>query len=263
MLTPEQCDEFRELGPVRLRSAIAPADVDRMCDLLWSTLARHGVYRDAPETWISERVTGIQATPRSQAFAAMGGPAVCSALDDLFGPGVWKRPPRWGQPLVTFPTERKWDVPHSSWHLDANAARSSPKLPAVVVFSYLAPVTERGGGTVVVAGSHRIVANIAAIADPTDEGRSADVRQALKSAEPWLRDLWSRDDDIDRVRRFMVEGGVIRGMPVRVMELTGEPGDVIIWHPWLFHAPASNCLSHPRLMLRQPIYNREALSNAG
>ena len=263
MLTPEQRDEFRDLGLVRLRSAIAPADVDQMCDLLWSALARHGIYREAPETWISERVTGIQAATRSQAFAAMGGAVVCSALDDLFGPSVWKRPPRWGQPLVTFPTERKWDVPHSSWHLDANAMRSSTKLPGVVVFTYLASVPERGGGTVVVAGSHRIVADFAAELDPTDEGRSADVRRALKSAEPWLRGLWSRDDDVDRVRRFMVEGGVIRGIPVRVIELTGEPGDVIIWHPWLFHAAASNSLSHPRLMLRQPIYTSEALSNAG
>jgi hypothetical protein len=227
-----------------------------MCDLLWALLARHGVHRDAPETWISERVTGIQAVARSQAFNPMANPAVCSSLDDLFGAGAWKRPPRWGQPLVTFPGGRKhWDVPHMSWHLDAPASAlvAGKKLPGVVVFAYLAPVLEQGGGTLVLAGSHRVVEDFAANADPADEGRSADVRSALKRAEPWLRALWSRDDKTDRVRRFMTEGAEVRGVPLRVMELTGEPGDVVIWHPWLFHAPAANCKSQPRLMLRQPI----------
>jgi hypothetical protein len=263
MLTVEQRSDFEQLGLVRLHAAIAKPDVERMCDVLWSLLERHGVHRDAPETWISERVTGIQAAPRSQAFNPMANPAVCSALDDLFGAGAWKRPPRWGQPLVTFPGERKrWDVPRMSWHLDAPASHSSPKLPGVVVFAYLAPVLEQGGGTLVLAGSHRVVEDFAANADPADEGRSADVRSALKRVEPWLRGLWSRNAEFDRVRRFMTEGAVVRGVPLRVMELTGEPGDVVIWHPWLFHAPASNCRQQPRLTLRQPIYRQDQSATA-
>jgi ectoine hydroxylase-related dioxygenase (phytanoyl-CoA dioxygenase family) len=50
---------------------------------------------------------------------------------------------------------------------------------------------------------------------------------------------------------------MVRGVPLRVMEMTGDPGDVIIWHPWLFHCATSNCTSRPRLMLRQPINRRE------
>ena len=73
MLTPEQRSEFQQLGLVRLPSAIDPADVVRMCDSLWNTLAKHGVKRDAPETWTAERVTGIQEVSRSDAFAALGG----------------------------------------------------------------------------------------------------------------------------------------------------------------------------------------------
>jgi hypothetical protein len=254
MLTPEQRSEFQQLGLVRLPSAIDAADVARMCDSLWNTLAKHGVKRDAPETWTAERVSGIQEISRSEAFAALGSAAVCSSLDDLLGPGGWEPPPRWRQPLVTFPTERKWEVPHASWHLDAPA---SPKIPGVLLFAYLAPVPERGGGTVMLAGSHRIVEKFAAGLGATDEGRSADVRRKLNRAEPWLRALWSRDDKVDRVRRFMTEGAMVRGVPLRVMEMTGEPGDVIIWHPWLFHCATSNCTSQPRLMLRQPINRRE------
>jgi hypothetical protein len=120
---------------------------------------------------------------------------------------------------VTFPTERKWEVPHASWHLDAPA---SPKIPGVLLFAYLAPVPERGGGTVMLAGSHRIVEKFAAGLGATDEGRSADVRRKLNRAEPWLRALWSRDDKVDRVRRFMTEGAMVRGVPLRVMEMTGD-----------------------------------------
>ncbi len=226
-----------------------------MDDVLWASLANdHGMHRDAPESWTRERATGIQAATRSEVFAAMGGPAVCSALDDLFGPHAWEHPSYWGSPLVTFPSAgKRWDVIHTAWHLDAQAVRSAPRLPGVVVFAFLEPVLERGGGTLIVAGSHRLVEHIARSADPDDEGRSADVRKALMHAHPWLRALWSSDEKIDRVQRFMVRGAKIGGIHMRVIELTGEAGDVIIWHPWLFHTAASNCRSIPRLMLRQPI----------
>jgi hypothetical protein len=135
MLSPEQRSEFQQLGLVRLHAAIAKADIDRMCEALWDSLKDRGVRRDAPATWVSERVTGIQAVSRSEAFAAMSGDAICSALDDLFGGGGWIRPPRWGPPLVTFPNQRKWDVPRGSWHLEAPASHASPNLPGVIVFT--------------------------------------------------------------------------------------------------------------------------------
>ncbi len=255
MLTSEQRNEFDQLGLIHLPGAVAKSDAAEMCEFVWARLANeHGMHRDAPETWTAGRASGIQAPARSAAFSAMGSPAVCSVLDDLFGPGGWQQPRRWGQPLVTFPSGGKlWDVPHAAWHLDARAPRSAPKLPGVVVFAFLAPLLERGGGTVILAGSHRLVDAFAASAEPGDEGRSANVRKAFMRTEPWLRALWSRDNRADRVQRFMIDGAVVRGVHVKVIELTGKAGDVIIWHPWLFHAPASNCRSLPRIVLRQPI----------
>lgn len=54
----------------------------------------------------------------------------------------------------------------------------------------------------------------------------------------------------------MTEGVVIRGVPVRVEELTGEAGDVIVMHPRLLHAVAPNTLDTPRMMLLQFLYQR-------
>ena len=47
----------------------------------------------------------------------------------------------------------------------------------------------------------------------------------------------------------------IGGVPVRVVELTGEPGDVVFMHPWMVHAPAPNGADVPRIMVthRVPI----------
>ena len=61
------------------------------------------------------------------------------------------------------------------------------------------------------------------------------------------------DDDGDRIQRYMNDGTIIDGVPLRVVELTGEPGDVIVMHSDTFHAAAPNRLTEPRMMLTEMI----------
>ncbi|GAA2864227.1 hypothetical protein GCM10020220_061870 [Nonomuraea rubra] len=42
---------------------------------------------------------------------------------------------------------------------------------------------------------------------------------------------------------------MVSEVPVRVAELTGEPGDVVFLHPHLLHAPAANRSRAPRFMV--------------
>jgi hypothetical protein len=51
----------------------------------------------------------------------------------------------------------------------------------------------------------------------------------------------------------MRRGAVVEGVPVRVAELAGEAGDVVIGHPWLLHCGAPNCGPAPRLMRVQRV----------
>ncbi len=249
MLTINQRDEFDRLGLVRLPAAIPRAAVEAMCERVWSALAsEHGVHRDARETWTVPRPRGFKALERSGAFAHVGSRIVCEALDDLLGRDAWQRPRRWGRVLATFRTAGGWDVPHDNWHLDFNAPASAVTLPGVNLFTFLAPVLARGGGTLVVAGSHKLVEDLMVSANSTDAGRSRNVRRRLKRAVPWLRDLWSAGG-LGRAQRFMNEGALSHGVDLRVVELTGEPGDVIVMHPWVFHTIAPNCRKEPRLML--------------
>ena len=50
--------------------------------------------------------------------------------------------------------------------------------------------------------------------------------------------LSSREDAATRSARLMQEGAVVGGVPVRVVELSGEAGDLVIGDNWLLHAGA-------------------------
>ena len=43
------------------------------------------------------------------------------------------------------------------------------------------------------------------------------------------------------MRQFMLDGDEVDGVRVRVAELTGEAGDVVVMLPWTLHSLAMNC----------------------
>lgn len=150
---------------------------------------------------------------------------------------------------MTFPQSgTAWDVPASGWHLDSQG--DLEELTMVVVFTHLAPVRPRGGGTLVMTGSHRLTTPAGPQADNAPV-RSAEVKAHLRTMHPWLRDLWTTGSDADRIHRYLAAGAVINGVHVRAEELTGEPGDAVIMHPRLLHTMAPNSLNAPRMMLLQ------------
>lgn len=46
----------------------------------------------------------------------------------------------------------------------------------------------------------------------------------------------------------------VDGAELRVVEMTGEPGDVFLAHPLILHAPATNCTTVPRMALASFVY---------
>lgn len=255
MFTPQQREEFDRSGIVRVPGAIASRDAANMCDRVWETLGRRfKIRRDDPDTWEARRVAGFHDLPKAENFKQIGSPAVCEALDNLLGDGNWQRPERWGSLLVTFPesTER-WDVPHKSWHLDFPAPRQLQGLFAVRLFVCLAKLRPASGGTLFLAGSHRLVQDLAD-KEPTEKLRSAEAREGLIRAYPWVKGLCTFDANVDRVRQFVRESAVIGEVNVRVIEMTGEPGDAFITHPLILHAGSTNCAKDPRLVLSSTVY---------
>ena len=255
MLSPAQRDEFQRRGVLRLPATIPAAATAAMREHLWRYLGQvHGSHPDRPATWTVRAPSHFQKLTATGAFDAMATDEVVAAVDDLLGVGRWHRPSHWGRPLVTFPRrDTDWTVPTRGWHLDSHGDLDD--LTMLVVFAHLARVRSRGGGTLVVTGSHHLTT-------PRGPGRgtapvrSAEVKAHLGRVHPWLRELWTAGDRTDRIRRYLERGAVIDGVPVRVEELTGEPGDVLVMHPRVLHAVAPNSRTTPRLMLLQFLYAR-------
>lgn len=239
---------FRERGWMRVAQAIDPHAAAAMRDLVWQALARLGVERDKPSTWTTERPAHLQSLKHDPVFRAVGSEALRAAIAAVFEGRRYADPDNWGALFVAFPGQAKWEIPASGWHLDAYYG--SPLWPAggVKTFALLGDVVPRGGGTLILGGSHRLVHRWFQQHPPPPGTRSADMRKRLQT-HPYIRDLHTPGDRDQRVDRFMERAEVLGGIPLQVVETTGAAGDVILAHPLTLHVAAPNNAEEPRFLL--------------
>ena len=265
MLSEQDRAEFAARGVVWLRGAFGADEAARMRRRVWARLARLGAAEDDPATWAAADVTGLsKAIKRDAVFAALGSPVVRGAVDSLLGDDGWDPPREWGTILFDFPRHAQpWVLPARSWHADYGCDLDPEPLPGVKVFAFFAEVRPRGGGTLVIIGSHRVVARFAASL-PLEQPYEGHLLGRYLRRDDWFRAL-SRpgDDDPGRAGRFMDRDHDADGIPVRVAELTGQPGDVVLTHPWVLHSSSYNTGSHPRMMLTKNLYRRGLFRPSG
>jgi hypothetical protein len=248
-LTKPHRDAFDRVGVLRLPGFYAAVDIAVMADRLWADLERRfGAVRDDPATWRTVRPGQFQSLERKGAFSALGSPDLFALADALLGAGAWDPPRRWGQPLVTFPAAT-WDLPHVMWHFDHPVAEGGGQLPAVRVFVLLEPVLPHGGGTLFVAGAHRVAMALAGKGGTPVP--SAKMREMLRADHPWFARLW--DTPGDDVRDLLEESARVQGVEVGLEEMTGDAGDIFVMHPLMLHGAAHNALEQPRMMLAQSL----------
>jgi ectoine hydroxylase-related dioxygenase (phytanoyl-CoA dioxygenase family) len=250
-LSRQDRQRFDERGLVKLPGLVARRTAEQMADRLWQELARrHHIQRRDRATWRTERPADFKSLRKTDAFRTMATPEMRAVLDGLLGRG-WLEPDAWGQPLVCFPTQHRWDVPHRHWHLDLPAHPERFRLLVGRLFLILAPLRARGGGTLVATGSQRLVE---ALSDRADVELSSSAMRKHLAQHRWFAELMSPTRDFDRAERFMAAPTAIDGVVVQVEEMTGEPGDVFLMHPAALHAAALNALDEPRLVLTQFVY---------
>ncbi len=258
MLTASQHDELRTTGITYLRGAVPRAAADAIADRVWATLVKRGVDRDDATTWPEGFVTKHQGLRQGGVFNAFATPEVAAVVEDLLGGAASVESKLWGPALITFPSPAPWQLPTKTYHFDL-PGRGDPDQPSAArLFGFVNDVVARGGGTLVVEGSHELIRRMVLSSKDGDAGGSSNLRKKLIRRHPWFAALCQgTDPGVDRTQRFMVDGDEIDGVTVRVAELTGQAGDVAVMMPWTMHNLSPNCSTQPRFMVTHSVYRAD------
>jgi hypothetical protein len=255
MLSAEQRMAFDERGIVNLPGAIDWRVAAALREEVLALIAARRLVPEAPAPGFTLHPSRIASVPNAHGFEEVWGAGVISAIDAILGAGAWHAPKHAGQLLsIPYPRHRAtWELPHKMWHLDYPAPGATRGTPGLQLFLCVDRIEPRAGGTLVAAGTPRLIDAIRRRAGPEWPGRSADVRRALRREVPWFRELCSLRPGEDRIARFMSDPTGFDGVSLQVVELTGEPGDVWAMHPWMVHDLSANCGARPRMALTERI----------
>ncbi|MEO6909253.1 MAG: hypothetical protein ABI210_15335 [Abditibacteriaceae bacterium] len=279
VLTPQQIQQFITCGWTKIEEAFPRTQATKVQAFLWDKLAERGILQADETTWknpmefIAENYNG---SPFDECATAR----LADAISDLVGAGRWtaeKETGWWGWWPVNFAigADQPWDVPADEWHLDMRTEGSSVTSPdqGLLVICLFSELQQRGGGTLVCEGSHQIAARLL---NETSGLTQNEFNEKMRTGHPYLRALCGRDGDSNtpgtdtgnarganaamlervqndaktkRIEKFMDETFVDEhGTELRVTEVTGSPGDVILAHPLMMHSPSFNHSGVPRFM---------------
>jgi len=259
-LTAEQLANFDQRGVLRLPGLLAADRVRRARDYVLGRLERAGLRRDGewrlqdrprpqwPDSGVkSSKVIGNR---HPDVEALIDEPALLAAVDALlegqaFDREIYKRP----QVMVTLPNIDAWTVP-TGWHVDGPRLASGRR-PGVQLFTFLDTVEAGGGGTLVIAGSHRLL----------NEGRivaTGDVPRRLRK-EDFFRPLYADADDAADRARLVTHKGAVGDVALEVVELTGAPGDAYLIDLRMLHTVAPNAAARPRMMATHRFFRADVM----
>jgi hypothetical protein len=249
ILTPRQRETFDSTGLLCFEGLLSAEAVRQARRAVLQPLERLGLWREG--AWRLDSTprprwpdTGLKTSKaignrRPELEALLDEPALAATADALldgraFDRTLYKRP----QLLLTLPNADVWTLP-TGWHVDCPRLASGER-PGVQVFAFLEAVGPHGGGTVAVAGSHRLLNHGRFI-------RVSDMRERL-GRDAFFRRLYGQAPGGGEDRSDL-PGGVVGDVPLQVVELTGEPGDAWFMDLRVLHAGAPNAAEHPRLMI--------------
>jgi hypothetical protein len=249
-LTSSDVQRFERDGYVVVRQAFSRADGVAMERRWWSELEdAHNIRPGDRASW-RQFPGDLKAAKRDPTQARILTDRVRGVFDDLLGEGAWSPPRDWGRTIVTFPEPGAWEVPTRLWHWDNPCEPHFDRPRGLFVVSFIGAVAPRSGGTMILSGSPRLLIQQER-GIPANQRRNLDAgtRDRLYRCHPWLMALTGQaPSPADRIAAFMNGETIVEGVPLRVVELTGEPGDMVFCHPAMVHCPAPNRGARPRFM---------------
>lgn len=254
MQTADIRSRFEATGVVFLRGAFAAEQAAAMRDAVWRRAGdQAGLRPGDPASWAGSPAVNWQGLKRNPVFGPLAdNQPVRDALDVIFGAGGWQRPRAGAQILFSLPSPGPWVLP-DSWHMDCGFEQATWPVRSVKLFAFAGEVGPRGGGTMLLPGTHRLVARYRESL-PGPAGAGKENWRPFMRHHPWLARLLDGAHLPDHGRPLVGAAGEIVGVPVQVIELTGSPGDVVVTHLHVFHARSPNTGTVPRLMLGKEIH---------
>jgi hypothetical protein len=247
-LSDAQLAQFQSQGVVKIDGLLCPQGVADARHAVLRRLEALGLWGDGK--WRLDHVerprwpaTGLKPARdighrHPEVEALIDEPAVRAAVERLSGGGpfdhkVYPRP----QILASLPNAQPWTLP-TGWDVDAPRLASGNS-PGLQLFAFLECTEPGGGGTVVVAGSHRLL----------NCGRHFKVKEinAALRAQPFFHQLFEGHSNLAGPTEL--PAGRVDDAPLKVVELTGQPGDVWLMDLRVLHAAAPNGSETPRLMI--------------
>ena len=219
MVSAAQRQAFGERGIALLPGAVEAGVAAGLREEVLAWIAARRLAPESPPPGFTLNPSQLARVANGHGFEEVWGARVIAALDELLGAGAWHVPKHAGQ-LLSMPYPLRgasWELPHKTWHLDYRAPGAARGIPGVQLFLCVDRVEPRGGGTLVAAGTPRLIDAIRRREGPAWPGRSADVRRALSRGVPWFRELCSLRPGEDRIARFMNDSVPCDGVSLQVV----------------------------------------------
>lgn len=248
MLTQHQIATFKIKGLLRLEKFLPIEVVRSTQEFIYQLAEKEGAWRGG--SWqlsaTSERPKFTKPMHKEE-LNILETPELLATIDILVN-GQKLRDRRYFPALLfTLPQNNPWKM-LPGWHTDA------PRQPhtensGVQMFTFLDTVLPRGGGTLVVSGSHRLV----------NEGKlisSKDITTRLKKYD-YFQVLLSKKQP--NPEKFLTTAGKADGVDLQVVELHGNPCDVILMDLRVLHTLSTNTANRPRVMATQRYHLESAI----
>lgn len=276
-------EQFRADGILKVSSAIDSLAIKEIQLNLWDEINQQSkVFLDKPSSWPSQigeypglrlnNMNSILKNLKSSGKLQVLESSISHLINKIFSSDKWEPMNLWYS-LISFPgTEKVWNIPQRSWHSDEPIIVGELEPWNIFVFIFLDTVKIENGPTVGISGSHKrgeMLANEIGIFDENilkafesvnydlikDQAKAKllpmdQFLATLTERDPWYHELVSNGSPEERIQKFMNKGTQFQNIEQKVIALTGEPGDIILFDPRCLHSYSANISNQPRQILR-------------
>lgn len=250
-LSKAEKDAFELEGFIKIKGLLPKEYADKIIDEAWDELDEtFRIKREEKATWRTPS-HALRKTKYSATNTKLITEGFRNIISELLGHSNWLEPSSWGGFLVDFPDYSKVDyrLHEKMWHWDYELSHPTPD--GLLIFSFFSKVGPKGGGTLLISGSHRLLENYrAGLSESALLQRHSVQRKQLLKYHPYFQEIQSHKyDERSRTDIFMNQPWMFEDISLQVVELCGDLGDVVFCHPRIIHAPSGiNNSDHPRIM---------------